>query len=373
EILLASDVDTAQRDRDGRTAHAVAVRTGHDVAAQLLRARGASEDELSDVDKVIAAAMRLDRQEVHRLLAAHPELKARYRYTDHLMLGWALRNGRSAAVPLLLEAGLDPSVPDPDGDTPLHLATAAGDQGAVAALLAAGASPNARNHRGRTPFGDSIPPEEQRERDELFERAADAVAFGDPETLRELLDEEPDLVHWRSPREHRATLLLYCGANGTEAPRQRTPPNAPAIAQLLLDRGADPNASGKFYGGGQGVTTLAMVLTSVFPIDAGLDADLVRTLVRAGARLDLWPDGGPMCWAIEHGRYQSALVLAEAGVPIDHLAFAAALNRLDILEDLLSRGIDVDTRHWEGNTALHAAALMAHKEVVTFLLDRGAD
>jgi ankyrin repeat protein len=116
-----------------------------------------------------------------------------------------------------------------------------------------------------------------------------------------------------------------------------------------------------------------MVLTSAFPIEACLDADLVRVLVRAGARLDLWPDGGPMRWAIERSLYRSALVLAEAGVPIDNLLYAAALNRLDLLEEFLSRGIDVNTRHWDGNTALHAAALMGHKEAVAFLLERGAD
>jgi ankyrin repeat protein len=373
EVLLASDVDLCKRDRDGRTAYAVAVRTGHDVAADLLRERGASEVELSDVDRVIAACIRLDSQDARRLLAAAPDLKARYGDTDHLMLGWAVRNGRTSAIPLLLEAGLDPSVVDSQGETPLHLATAAGHGDTIAVLLAAGASRMARNYRGRTPFDEHIPAAEQRERDELFERAADAVAFGALETLRELLDDEPDLVHWRSARPHRATLLLYCGANGTESPRQRTPPNAPAIAQLLLDRGADPNAAGNFYGGGKGATTLAMVLTSAFPIEACLDADLVRVLVRAGARLDLWPGGGPMLWAIERGLYRSALVLAEAGVPIDNPLYAAALNRLDLLEEFLSRGIDVNTRHWDGNTALHAAALMGHKEAVTFLLERGAD
>jgi hypothetical protein len=240
-------------------------------------------------------------------------------------------------------------------------------------LLAAGASRTAANFLGRTPFGDALPADEQRERDELFERAADAVAFGDLETLSELLDAEPDLVHWRSPRVHRATLLLYCGANGTESPRQRTPANAAAVAQLLVDRGADPNDAGNFYGGGRGVTTLAMVLTSVFPVEAGVDADLVRVLVRAGARLDLWTDGGPMVWAITRGRYESARVLAEAGVAVDNLLFAAGLNRVDVLAAMLARGADVNTRHWSGTTALHAAASMGHQEATTFLLERGAD
>jgi hypothetical protein len=45
--------------------------------------------------------------------------------------------------------------------------------------------------------------------------------------------------------------------------RQRTPANAPAIAQLLLERGADPNASCRLYGGGS--TTLGLLLTSIHP------------------------------------------------------------------------------------------------------------
>jgi len=374
DVLLSSGVDVGKRDSEGRTAYAVAIRTAHGVAAELLRQRGATDAELGDVDRVIAACLRLATDDVRRLVAADPDLATKYRPNDHLMLSWAIRNGRSESVPLLLEAGLDPNVVDAVGDTPLHVAAAAGDQDAAAALQAAGGSRTATNFLGRTPFGDPLPADEQRERDELFERAADAVAFGDLETLSELLDAEPDLVHWRSPRVHRATLLLYCGANGTESPRQRTPSNAPAVAQLLIDRGADPNDAGNFYGGGRGATTLAMALTSVFPIEAGVDADLVRVLVRAGARLDLWTGGGPMSWAIERGRYESARVLAEAGVAVDNLLFAAGLNRVDVLAALLARGADVNTRHWSsGTTALHAAASMGHQEATTFLLERGAD
>lgn len=44
-----------------------------------------------------------------------------------------------------------------------------------------------------------------------------------------------------------------------------------------------------------------------------------------------------------------------------------------MLADLLARGAEVNTRYWQGYTALHAAAVMGHREAVAFLLARGAD
>ena len=55
-----------------------------------------------------------------------------------------------------------------------------------------------------------------------------------------------------------ATLLHYVGANGVEGYRQQSPPNAVAIARLLLDAGAEVDAFAGMYGGPP-------------PIDAGLD------------------------------------------------------------------------------------------------------
>lgn len=66
----------------------------------------------------------------------------------------------------------------------------------------------------------------------------------------------PALVRARSSRPHRATLLHCSGANGTEDPRQRTPPNAPAVAELLLARGADPDAESRIYGAADTTLTL---------------------------------------------------------------------------------------------------------------------
>ena len=53
-----------------------------------------------------------------------------------------------------------------------------------------------------------------------FETAADAICNGDVKTVKRLLREEPQLIHSRSTREHKATLLHYVSANGVESYRQ---------------------------------------------------------------------------------------------------------------------------------------------------------
>src|SRR5439155_17827579 len=147
--------------------------------------------------------------------------------------------------------------------TPLHLAVTANAKDTIDVLLRADAKKDILNFDGETPFKGEAKLESE-ELNVLFEQAADAVASGDIDKLRELLDEEPSLIHARSPRPHRATLLNYCGANGVEDQRQRTPANAAEIMQLLIDRGADVNAECNLYGGGN--TTMGLLVTSIHPV-----------------------------------------------------------------------------------------------------------
>src|SRR5689334_20429426 len=117
-----------------------------------------------------------------------------------------------------------------------------------------------------------------------FEVAADAIVNGDVSALARLLDEEPQLIHHRSTREHRCTLLHYVGANGFEGYRQKSPPNAVEIAELLLERGAEVDAlTGKDIGSG---TTLGLVATSVHTHRAGTQTPLLETLLNRGASVD---------------------------------------------------------------------------------------
>jgi len=199
----------------------------------------------------------------------------------------------------------------------------------------------------------------------LFERAADAVVFGDIDTLRELLDEESTLIHARSPRPHRATLLHYCGANGTEDPRQHTPPNAPAIAQLLLDRGADVNATCNLYGGGS--TTLGLVLTSIHPLRAGVRMALMEVLVKAGA----W-EGLIGAAALGQLDVVRKLVNSDKAQIQSAFMWACQFGRTDVAEFLIENGADVKVQDGNGMTGLHTAALGGHLDTVKLLLRRGS-
>jgi len=139
------------------------------------------------------------------------------------------------------------------------------------------------------------------------------------------------------------------------------------VAQLLLESGADPNATCKLYGGG--ATTMGLMLSSKHPREAGQDGELVRVLARYGAKLD--PDDF-MC-AIEYGMPLAVAAFVEAGAPIDNLFIAAGVGRIDVLKDQLSQGVDINTRFRGQGTALHAAAGVGQKEAAALLLERGAD
>ena len=73
-----------------------------------------------------------------------------------------------------------------------------------------------------------------------FSKAVQAITSGDEPGLLALLQAHPSLIHERAPCAHQATLLHYVGANGVEV--QLSPKNAPAIARILLEAGAEVDA-----------------------------------------------------------------------------------------------------------------------------------
>jgi hypothetical protein len=243
-----------------------------------------------------------------------------------------------------------------------------------------------------------------------FEAAVDAIVDGDVATLDRLLGEDPELVRHRSARRHRSLLLHYVGANGVEGFRQRTPPNIVRIAERLLDAGSDIDATAGMYGGDS--RTLMLAATSIHPVTAGVQNDLMAFLLARGASVG--EATGDAAWSKlindchANGRPGAAEFLAERAGSLD-LEAAAGVGQFDVVASffdadgrlkptatpeqlrdgftwaceygraavvafLLRHGADAVAKlpKHHGQTGLHWAAWGAHNDTVGVLLEAGA-
>jgi ankyrin repeat protein len=221
----------------------------------------------------------------------------------------------------------------------------------------------------------------------LFESAADAIVAGDVAGLTSLLRKSPDLVRSRSSREHGATLLHYVAANGHEGFRQRTPKNAVAIATELLQAGAAADALASMYN--HPCTTLQMLVSSDHPHAAGVQVDLIHTLIDFGAAVDgVEQNGSPLMTAFRFHYPAAADALVRRGARIDNVIAAAALGRSDLIEQFvtddgtLQPGVRLAFGPWPGlppDPAVHLAyaltwaATFGRRDAVELLLRKGVD
>jgi len=184
-------------------------------------------------------------------------------------------------------------------------------------------------------------------------------------------------------------LLHYVGANGIELERQmQSPPNATQVMSLLLDRGAEPDATCDVYGGGPSMTTLCLIVSSCVPAEAGVQAPLVEVLCRGGASPDgPEDDGTPLLTAISFGYTEAAEELVRCGARVDNLVLHAALGDLAGVRGYFGDdGGLIAEADWAGlagrmdvpedkllEYALIEAALHGRREVVEFLLGKSPD
>ncbi len=266
----------------------------------------------------------------------------------------------------------------------------------------------------------------------MFKQAVQAIITGEAETLKQLLADHPELIHARSESDHQATLLHYVAANGVEDELQKTPANAVEIANILIDAGADVNAICETYGGGNAQTTLNLLVSSGHPAERGVQADLVRVLCQAGAKVNgLDNDGLPLITAIAFHYQKAAKALVDCGARTNSLLFSSALGNLDavrhafengklkddalqssvpsaktllswtgrdlqstdyesavlsmalfygsvfnqinVVKFLLEQGVDVNSTFQHNQTGLHIASWKGHFEMVKLLVEHGAD
>ena len=130
-----ADVDAVRHD--GRTAYAIAVRSGLTEVASLLEARGA-KTELSAEDRFVGACVTASAEELERLLAAHPGMIGSGD-VQRLLPDLAMSH-RTGAVRALLAAGVPVDTRGDLGGTSLHWACWKGYADVVKAVLAKDAS-----------------------------------------------------------------------------------------------------------------------------------------------------------------------------------------------------------------------------------------
>jgi hypothetical protein len=201
-----------------------------------------------------------------------------------------------------------------------------------------------------------------------FEDAADAIIAGDVGTLRTLLADHPELVHQRSTRAHEAPLLHYVTANGVEDYRQRSPKNTVEVAAMLLDAGAEVDATGEAYGGGW--AALGLVSTSTPPRLALVQIPLIDLLLERGAAIDGPRPGGSLVRdALANGCPEAARALADRGARVPDVVAAAGVAWLDMVEQLAAGASPHDLE----KALITAAGTPDSYDVVKYLLDRGVD
>jgi len=142
ERLSKNGADVSRRRADGATPHTLASIHGKQDIADWLLAHGA-RDELSPLDRFVAAGARGDRARAEAMLAAQPDLRTALAPEHHLMLHRPAETGDASILETMLACGFDPRVRDKDGVTALHRAAMGGHVDAVRVLLQYGADVDA--------------------------------------------------------------------------------------------------------------------------------------------------------------------------------------------------------------------------------------
>ncbi|XP_019348240.1 kinase D-interacting substrate of 220 kDa isoform X2 [Alligator mississippiensis] len=248
-----------------------------------------------------------------------------------------VEEGNVPALKALLEKCKDVDERNENGQTPLMLAAEQGNLEIVQELLKKGANCNLEDSDNWTAL-------------------ISASKEGHVDIVAELLNcnvnlEHRDMGGW--------TALMWASYKG------RT-----EVAELLLEKGSNPNITGLQY--------------SVYPViwAAGRGhSDIVRLLLQHGAKVNCSDKYGttPLIWAARKGHLECVKYLLQMGADVDQegansmtaLIVAVKGGYTDSVKEILKRNPNVNLTDKDGNTALMIASKEGHTEIVQDLLDAG--
>jgi ankyrin len=239
----------------------------------------------------------------------------------------AARNGDMVALRALLEKHVDANATAADGSTALHWASHRDDVESARLLIRTGANVSAANDLGVTPLWL-------------------ASENGSAEMARVLLE---------AGANPNAALL-----SGETPVMMAARTGNPEVVEQLLVKGANPNARGA-----RGQTALMWAVSQRHP-------EVVKMLLRHGADLKAKSESWSMVMAVPpHGYREYNRAIPHGGDTA--LLFAARVGDLESAKLLVAAGAHVNDADAWGVSATAYAAHSGYGELVSFLLEKGAD
>ena len=370
-------------------------------------------------------------------------------------LTWAVTAGQTEAAELLLQHGADINGRNRDGNTALHLAVFLGRAETADLLLKNGADVNSKNDDGATPpdlfavpwemtrfmsgpLGIELEREQveagkakireilsadDRFRVETLPNPQDdsknlwaAARAGDLEAIKHYIKEGGDVnaldqifqisaMSW-SVLHGQTDAVRFLIENGADVNIKNADGSTPLhsaaflgksdIAKLLLENGADAQARNNDDATPTDALSLNWETTVFIGNLVGIevkkeDIETIQTGRRKIAKLfgvsDLLeaesiPSEKAVWDAVSAGNLNVVKQALASGMDPNTkdpksggtlLTSAALMGHTEIVSVLLEHGADVNARSNDGGTALHAAAFLGRAETVKLLLDKGAD
>jgi uncharacterized protein len=416
ELLIKAGADVKATNRYGVSPLLAACENGNAaIVEKLLQAGADPNSALPEGETALMTASRTGKLDaVKTLLARGANVNAKEQWKGQTALMWAAAENNAAAAKALIEAGADVNVRSNGGFTPLLFASRAGAIDTVKVLLDGGANVNdavvqspGRNPRGGAaqgvvPAGVNVPAggAAQGTQGAGAQGAGAQGAQGNSLAALTAVYNTGIRGGRTGPGGTSALVLAVTNANFE-------------LAAMLLDKGADPNASA------QGWTALHQIAwTRRPPIQHGLpnavqngsmtSLELAKRLIDHGAnpnaRMTKEPNDGArnilnrlgstpflqaaklgdvpyMRFLLQHGADPSITteegatpMMAAAGVGIWQVGESAGSNAdaFEAVKLCYELGNDVNAIDANGETALHGAAHRGSNDIVKFLVEKGA-
>jgi len=383
------------------------------------------------------AVARDDKALVELLIASGANVRATNRYGVP-PLAIAAQNGNAGVMKLLLDAGADANAGFSEDETPLMTAARTGNVEVLKMLLTHGARVNARDAKGQTPlmwaaarnnadavrmlveFGADLRVRTEKKQRQPPARGYDMTVFLSPQpsgftallfavragsldAVKALLEAGADVNDTLTDGE---SALVVAAANANWE-----------VANLLLDRGANPNAAGAGWNAlhqtihsrrpNLGYTPGPVPTGSLDSIEVvkkliakGIDvnARMSKNGMKDGQRNRLNRLGATAFFlAAKNTDLEAVKVLLEAGADVNipsadgttPLMVAAGLGiwyvgedggtlpgqedeALDVVKLTVEHGSDVNAVNQMGETPLHGAAFRGFNPIAQYLVDKGA-